>query len=164
MAAITLLTLSIFLSLLSMFRPHSAPNPWTLVVRLILAFSFVAIFLAWVAQVPGPRVFEPSSYRLWGMPPHAAKGFVSGVVFVLGVVEFTRAVVWRHTLLGETAQWQFRSSRAPRRSRHHDRHHGHAERRAQQPSVAEMRSWPLKTAATSTTLGSTSSAARPGPR
>ncbi|KAH6695294.1 hypothetical protein F5X68DRAFT_29560 [Plectosphaerella plurivora] len=170
MAAITLLTLSVFLSLISMFRPHTAPNPWTLVVRLILAFSFVAIFLAWVAQVPGPRVFEPPSYSLWGMPPHGINGLIAGIVFVLGVAEFSRAIIWRHTLLGETSQWRLRSNRTRRRSRHHEsRHHHHNDEnnRPSEPSVVDMRSWPLKTAATSTTLtlGSTSSAAaaRPGP-
>lgn len=163
MAAITLLTLSIFLSLLSMFRPHSPPNPWTLVVRLILAFSFVAVFLAWVAQVPGPRVFDPPAYRLWGMPAHAANGLVAGVVFVLGVADFSRAIVWRHTLLGETAQWQLRTRR---RGRRHHHHHSHAAEtgRAHAPAASHVGSWPLKTAATSTTLGSTSTAARPGPR
>lgn len=130
-----------------MFRPHSPPSPWTLLVRLVLAFSFIAIFLAWIAQVPGPRVFEPRGYRLWDMPPETGNGLVAGVTFVLGVAEFARAVVWRHTLLGEVGRWRHGSDR---RRRRHARQRRRAPERPSRGDALQDGTWPLKNAATTT--------------
>ncbi|PNH29014.1 hypothetical protein BJF96_g7676 [Verticillium dahliae] len=91
-AALIFLIFDTLLSLLSILRP---PHAVTLLVRLGIATCLLAVFVAFAAHVPGPRVFTPG-YHLWGTVFETGDGLVAGAVFVIAMWDFGRvALRWR---------------------------------------------------------------------
>ncbi|RNJ58798.1 hypothetical protein D7B24_004162 [Verticillium nonalfalfae] len=73
-AALIFLIFDTLLSLLSILRPAHAV---TLLVRSGIATCLLAVFIAFAAHVPGPRVFTPG-YHLWGTVFETGDGLVAG--------------------------------------------------------------------------------------